>query len=113
MAATIALSGDFALLVFTQGGVPMRTSELTANPLEACSLTDAEAMTGSGDLGVDWPRGQVPVRWAQHLASPRLIPTRKAPGLFAGCWRLIQALGATPRVLVWDGRAPSASAGEG
>jgi transposase len=32
-----------------------------------------------------------------------LIPTRKAEDLFAGWWRLIERLGAVPRVLVWDG----------
>jgi transposase len=32
-----------------------------------------------------------------------LIPTRRAEDLFAGWWRLIEQLGAVPRVLVWDG----------
>jgi transposase len=35
--------------------------------------------------------------------SARLIPTRSAADLFAGWWQLISALGAVPRVLVWDG----------
>jgi hypothetical protein len=35
--------------------------------------------------------------------SARLIPTRSAADLFAGWWQLIAALGAVPRVLVWDG----------
>jgi transposase len=35
--------------------------------------------------------------------SAALIPTRRAEDLFAGWWRLIEALGAVPRVLVWDG----------
>jgi len=35
--------------------------------------------------------------------SGRLIPTRTAADLFAGWWLLIEALGAVPRVLVWDG----------
>jgi transposase len=35
--------------------------------------------------------------------SAMLIPTRSAADLFAGWWRLIEALGAVPRVLVWDG----------
>jgi transposase len=38
-------------------------------------------------------------RWA----SARLIPSRGAEDLFAGWWALIAALGAVPRVLVWDG----------
>lgn len=32
-----------------------------------------------------------------------LLPSRCAEDLFAGWWRLIEALGAVPRVLVWDG----------
>jgi transposase len=38
-------------------------------------------------------------RWASGL----LIPSRDAEDLFAGWWRLISALGAVPRALVWDG----------
>jgi transposase len=32
-----------------------------------------------------------------------LLPSRRAEDLFAGWWRLIEYLGAVPRVLVWDG----------
>ncbi len=32
-----------------------------------------------------------------------MIATRRAEDLFAGWWRLIEALGAVPRTLVWDG----------
>ena len=38
-------------------------------------------------------------RWASAV----LVPTRHAEDLFAGLWQLIAALGAVPRVLVWDG----------
>ena len=38
-------------------------------------------------------------RWLSGL----LIPTRAAEDVFAGWWRLLAALGAVPRVLVWDG----------
>jgi transposase len=38
-------------------------------------------------------------RWASGL----LVPSRAAGDLFAGWWQLISALGAVPRVLVWDG----------
>ena len=38
-------------------------------------------------------------RWLSAV----LIPTRRAEDLFAGWWQLIAALGAVPRVLVWDG----------
>jgi transposase len=38
-------------------------------------------------------------RWLSAV----LVPSRAAGDLFAGWWRLIEALGAVPRVLVWDG----------
>lgn len=38
-----------------------------------------------------------------RVASAVLIPSRSAEDLFAGWWQLIAALGAVPRVLVWDG----------
>jgi transposase len=38
-------------------------------------------------------------RWASAV----LIPTRTAEDLYAGWWQHISALGAVPRVLVWDG----------
>jgi transposase len=38
-------------------------------------------------------------RWLSGV----LIPSRRAEDLFAGWWQLIEALGAVPRVLVWDG----------
>jgi transposase len=38
-------------------------------------------------------------RWMSAV----LVPSRAAPDLFAGWWQLISALGAVPRLLVWDG----------
>lgn len=38
-------------------------------------------------------------RWLSGI----LIPSRRAEDLFAGWWQLISALGAVPRLLVWDG----------
>jgi transposase len=38
-------------------------------------------------------------RWLSAV----LVPSRAAEDLFAGWWRLIHALGAVPRTLVWDG----------
>jgi transposase len=38
-------------------------------------------------------------RWLSGV----LVPSRQAEDLFAGWWQLIAALGAVPRVLVWDG----------
>jgi transposase len=40
-------------------------------------------------------------RWPLAL----LLPTRRVEDLYAGWWRLLQQLGAVPRVLVWDGEA--------
>jgi transposase len=40
-------------------------------------------------------------RWLSAL----LVPTRTASDLFVGWWRQLQALGAVPRVLVWDGES--------
>jgi transposase len=40
-------------------------------------------------------------RWALAL----LLPTRRPEDLYAGWWRLLEQLGAVPRVLVWDGEA--------
>jgi transposase len=63
------------------------------------------------------PVGVGQVRTAKHLPvltmvtgyarwdSAVLIPTRRAEDLYAGWWQLIEALGAVPRVLVWDGEA--------
>jgi transposase len=38
-------------------------------------------------------------RWASAV----LVPSRRAEDLYAGWWQLIEGLGVTPRVLVWDG----------
>jgi transposase len=38
-------------------------------------------------------------RWGLAL----LVPSRRPEDLYAGWWRLLQQLGAVPRVLVWDG----------
>jgi hypothetical protein len=40
-------------------------------------------------------------RWLSAI----LIPTRRAEDLFAGWWRLVRALEAVPRTLVWDGES--------
>jgi transposase len=37
--------------------------------------------------------------------SGRLIPSRRAEDLFAGWWQHLAALGAVPRVMVWDGES--------
>jgi transposase len=40
-----------------------------------------------------------------RTAAAALIPSRTAEDLTAGWWQLLAALGAVPRVLVWDGEA--------
>jgi transposase len=40
-----------------------------------------------------------------RIAAAVLIPSRTAEDLTAGWWQLLAALGAVPRVLVWDGEA--------
>jgi transposase len=58
-------------------------------------------------FGQTRPATQLPVltmvcgysRWAAAV----LIPSRAAEDLLAGWWQLLAALGAVPRVLVWDG----------
>jgi transposase len=40
-----------------------------------------------------------------RFALALLVPTRRAQDLYAGWWRLIAALGAVPKVLVWDGES--------
>ena len=64
---------------------------------------------------VEVPAGCGQVRTAKQLpvltmvtgysrwASAVLVPSRQAEDLFAGWWQVIAALGAVPRVLVWDG----------
>jgi hypothetical protein len=42
------------------------------------------------------------IGYARWLSAV-LVPSRHAEDLFAGWWQLIEALGAVPRVLVWDG----------
>jgi len=73
--------------------------------LAQCDLwfPDVDIPLGAGQNG----RGKVPVivmvsgysRWI----SARMIPSRMTEDLFAGQWALIEALGAVPKMLVWDG----------
>jgi transposase len=68
-----------------------------------------------------FPEITIPVGWGQtrtttqlpvltmvcgysRFASAVLIPSRAAEDLYAGWWQLLTALGAVPRVLVWDGK---------
>ena len=88
-------------------------------PPDPASRTSYEA----GDIAqcdLWFPPITVPVGFGQQRAATKLpvltmvtgysrwlsavlIPSRAAPDLFAGWWQLIEALGAVPRTLVWDG----------
>jgi transposase len=82
-----------------------RTSYL-AGEIAQCDLwfPDIRLPVGSGQTRT---AAQLPVltmvtgysRWLSAL----LIPSRSGEDLFAGWWRHLVALGAVPRVLVWDG----------
>jgi transposase len=67
-----------------------------------------------------FPEIELPVGFGQHRTAKQLpvltmvtgysrwlsavlVPSRQAEDLFAGWWQLIGALGAVPRLLVWDG----------
>ncbi len=48
-----------------------------------------------------------------RMLFARLIPTRTAQDLYCGWWEHLAALGATPRVLVWDGEGAVGQYGGG
>lgn len=84
---------------------PASRTTYLAGELAQCDLwfPDVDIPLGAGQDG----RGKVPVivmvqgysRWI----SARMIPSRTTEDLFAGQWALIAALGAVPKMLVWDG----------
>jgi transposase len=85
---------------------PASRTAYAAGELAQCDFwfPDAEVPVGSGQVRT---AKQLPVltmvcgysRWASAL----LLPSRSAEDLFAGWWAEIEALGAVPRLLVWDG----------
>ena len=85
---------------------PASRTEYVAGEIAQCDLWFPPVSLPVGCGQVRRPT-QLPVltmvtgysRWLSAV----LIPTRSAPDLFAGWWQLIAALGAVPRVLVWDG----------
>lgn len=82
-----------------------RTSYL-AGEIAQCDLWFPDILLPVGHGHARMP-AQLPVltmvtgysRWLSAV----LIPSRAGEDLFAGWWQLIQALGAVPRTLVWDG----------
>jgi transposase len=85
---------------------PASRTAYAAGEIAQCDLWFPPIMLPVGFGQVRKP-AQLPVltmvtgyaRWLQAV----LIPSRRAEDLFAGWWQLIAALGAVPRVLVWDG----------
>ena len=94
----------------------LRPAYLPADPASRTSYAAGElAQNDFWFPDITVPAGSGQVRTAKQLpvltmvsgysrwASAVLIPTRNAEDLFAGWWQLISALGAVPRLLVWDG----------
>ena len=85
------------------------SSRTTYKPGEIaqCDLwfPDADIPLGAGQNGC----GKVPVitmvTGYSRVLHGRLIPSRQTEDLFAGQWSLIEALGAVPKALVWDGES--------
>ena len=85
---------------------PASRTSYVAGEIAQCDLWFPPIMLPVGFGQVRKPT-QLPVLtmvtgYARWLAAV-LIPSRKAEDLFAGWWRLLEQLGAVPRVLVWDG----------
>ncbi len=94
----------------------LRPVYLPPDPASRTSYVAGEI--GQGDLW--FPDITVPVGFGQTRTATKLpvlvmvtgsarwlsawlLPSRAGQDLFAGWWRLLEALGAVPRVLVWDG----------
>jgi transposase len=85
---------------------PASRTTYVAGEVAQCDfwVPDVEVPVGYGQVRT---ATQLPVltmvcgysRWASAV----LIPTRSAEDLYAGWWQHMSILGATPRVLVWDG----------
>jgi transposase len=58
---------------------------------------------GAGQVGR--PPVLVMVAGYSRMTFAVMLPSRQAPDLIAGHWRLLQAVGAAPRELVWDNEA--------
>lgn len=85
---------------------PVGRTEYVAGDIAQCDLWFPPIHLPVGPGQVRKPT-QLPVltmvtgysRWLSAV----LIPTRSSEDLFAGWWQLLQALGAVPRTLIWDG----------
>jgi transposase len=81
---------------------PASRTNYAPGELAQCDLwfPPAEVPLGAGQLGR--PPVLVMVSGYSRWMSALLLPSRQAPDLLAGHWRLLGRLGAVPRALVWD-----------
>ncbi len=81
---------------------PASRTAYAAGELAQCDLwfPPADVPLGAGQLGR--PPVLVMVSGYSRWLSAVLLPSRQAPDLLAGHWRLLERLGAAPRALVWD-----------
>lgn len=86
-------------------GYPQFETRHPPGEVAQCGLwfPPAEIPTGHGQVR---RAPQLPVltmiNGYSHWMSALLIPSRRAPDLFAGWWQLLAGLGALPKVLTWD-----------
>jgi transposase len=120
MPATVIAEGtgwDRSIRVLSGRVAELRPAYLLADPasrtsyeageIAQCDLwfPPAEVPAGFGQVRrpVQLPVLTMVTGYSRWLLSGVLIPSRRSEDLFAGWWRLIEGLGAVPRVLVWDG----------
>jgi transposase len=87
---------------------PASRTNYPAGEIGQCDLwfPDITVPVGAGQVrtAIQLPVLTMVTGYSRWL-SARLIPSRRAEDLFAGWWQHLAALGAVPRVLVWDGES--------
>jgi transposase len=81
---------------------PASRTEYQPGELAQCDLwfPPVDVPLGFGQFGR--PPVLVMVCGYSRVMTARMIPSRQAPDLLAGHWRLISGMGRVPRMLVWD-----------